>query len=112
MSDYALALDVGGTFTDVIMLDKTSGQLWTTKTPSTPDDPAQGFFHGVDKIVALATIDPARLQRVFHGSTVATSSILEGKGARPGLIVTNGFNYVREIGGHDIPRQGSRDAWV
>ena len=54
MSQYALALDVGGTFTDVIMVEPGSGALWTTKTPSTPADPSEGFFDGVEKVLGRA----------------------------------------------------------
>lgn len=112
MTIYAMALDVGGTFTDVMLLHQESGQLWTTKTPSTPLDPSQGFFDGIEKIIHQAGVDPAAIAYVFHGSTVATNAILEGKGARIGMITTAGFQSVLEIGRHDIPRQANLYAWI
>jgi N-methylhydantoinase A len=112
MASYALALDVGGTFTDVMLMHRESGQIWTTKTPSTPADPAQGFFDGVQKILQQSAVDATTVEHVFHGSTVATNAILEGKGARTGMITTAGFQYVLEIGRHDIPRRANLYAWV
>ncbi len=112
MSQYALALDVGGTFTDVIMVEPASGALWTTKTPSTPADPSTGFFDGVDKVLGRADAKAADVTSLFHGSTVATNAILEAKGAATGMIVTDGFKYVLEIGRHDIPRKENLYSWV
>ena len=112
MSIYALALDVGGTFTDVMLVHRESGQIWTTKTPSTPADPAQGFFTGVEKILPMAEVTADTVAYVFHGSTVATNAILEGKGATTGLLTTAGFRYVLEIGRHDVPRRANLYAWV
>ena len=112
MSQYALALDVGGTFTDVIMVEPASGALWTTKTPSTPADPSEGFFDGVDKVLGRAGAAATDVTSLFHGSTVATNAILEAKGAATGMIVTDGFKYVLEIGRHDIPRKENLYSWV
>src|SRR3989442_614375 len=112
MAHYALALDVGGTFTDVMLLQRESGQLWTVKTPSTPADPSQGVFQGIERMLHLAGIAPDVVDHVLHGSTVATNTILEGKGASTGLLTTEGFKYVLEIGRHDIPRRANLYAWV
>ena len=112
MASYAVALDVGGTFTDVMLMHRESGQSWTTKTPSTPANPAQGFFDGVQKILQQSGVAPTAMQHVFHGSTVATNAILEGKGAQTGMLTTAGFQYVLEIGRHDIPRRANLYAWV
>lgn len=111
-ADYALALDVGGTFTDVILAQRSTGAIWTTKTPSTPADPSEGFFAGVAKMLALAEVRPETVGRVLHGSTVATNAILEGKGARAGLLTSAGFKFVLEIGRHDVPRKENLYAWV
>ena len=108
----ALALDVGGTFTDVLMVDPANGTLWTAKTPSTPDDPSRAFFDGVEKIMTLAGTAPATIGRLFHGSTVATNTILESRGAATGMLVTEGFKYVLEIGRHDVPRKENLYTWV
>src|SRR2546428_1968798 len=112
MSHYALALDVGGTFTDVMLMHRESGQLWTVKTPSTPADSSEGFFQGIQKMLSLAGIASEAVDHVLHGSTVATNTILEGKGASTGMLTTEGFKYVLEIGRHDIPRCANLYAWV
>ncbi len=109
---FALALDVGGTFTDVILADRRSGQFTVTKSSSVPSDPASGFFGGVDKILALANVAPKDVSIVLHGSTLATNAILEAKGARTGLVTTRGFRHVLEIGRADIPRQANLYGWV
>jgi N-methylhydantoinase A len=108
---YAIALDVGGTFTDVTLLDTNTGQLTITKTPTTPLDPSQGFLTGVTKALALAGASPGDLDQVLHGTTIATNAILEGRGVVTGLLTTAGFRYVLEIGRHDIPRHANMFAW-
>jgi N-methylhydantoinase A len=109
---YAVALDVGGTFTDVALVHEASGRLWVTKTPTTPDDPSVGFIAGIDKALRLAGVEAPALRHVLHGTTTATNAILEGKGAATGLLTTAGFRYVLEIGRHDIPRRANMFAWV
>ncbi len=112
MPELALALDVGGTFTDVILVDASAGALWTAKTPSTPDDSSRGFFDGIGKILERAGASAGDVRRLFHGSTVATNTILEGTGARTGMVVTDGFKFVLEIGRHDVPRKENLYTWV
>ena len=109
---YAVALDVGGTFTDVALVHEKTGRLWVTKTPTTPDDPAQGFIAGIEKALRLAGVEAGTLRHVLHGTTTATNAILERKGAATGLLTTAGFRYVLEIGRHDIPRRENMFAWV
>jgi N-methylhydantoinase A len=112
LSSYALALDIGGTFTDVILIERNGSGLWTTKIPSVPSDPSRAFFDGIDKILTQAGVRYADVAAVFHGSTVATNAILEGKGAKTGMLVTNGFKYVLEIGRAEVPRKENLYAWV
>jgi N-methylhydantoinase A len=112
MPSCTLAVDVGGTFTDVTLADAASGKTWITKTPSTPHDLSQGFMTGIQKILALGGWGPLDIMRVFHGTTTATNAILEGKTAPMGLLTTRGFKYVLEIGRHDIPRDGNLYGWV
>src|SRR5262245_3574356 len=109
---YTIALDVGGTFTDVALHDRASGGLWIVKTPTTPGDPAEGFLIGVDRALRLAGTGPGQLDQVLHGTTTATNAILEGKGAAAALLTPAGFRYVLEIGRHDIPRHANMFAWV
>src|SRR5204862_3443437 len=108
---YTVALDVGGTFTDVALLHEASGRLWVTKTPTTSHDVSAGFITGIDKALRLAGVEAASLRHVLHGTTTATNAILEGKGVATGLLTTAGFRYVLEIGRHDIPRHANMFAW-
>lgn len=109
---FALALDVGGTFTDVILAERAGGHLWVTKSSSVPSDPAAGFFGGVEKIMRESGIAAEDVSIILHGSTVATNAILEGKGARTGLLTTDGFRHVLEIGRAEIPREANLFGWV
>jgi N-methylhydantoinase A len=106
-----LAIDVGGTFTDITFTDAATGALWVAKTPSTPGDLSAGFITAVRKVLALAGRAPADVLRVFHGTTTATNAILEGKTPPTALVTTAGFKYVLEIGRHDIPRHGNLYGW-
>ena len=114
MSDmrYAVAIDTGGTFTDVTLFDREAGRMWTAKTPSTPEDPSTGFMNGIAAALEQAELTPADLAQVFHGTTVATNLILEGKGATVGLMTTAGFKHVLAIGRQDIPRRANLFAWI
>ncbi|MGH7401708.1 MAG: hydantoinase/oxoprolinase family protein [Candidatus Rokuibacteriota bacterium] len=106
-----LAIDVGGTFTDITFADAATGALWVAKTPSTPGDLSTGFITAVRKVLALAGRAPGDVLRVFHGTTTATNAILEGKTPPTALVTTAGFKYVLEIGRHDIPRHGNLYGW-
>ena len=106
-----LAIDVGGTFTDVTFADAVTGASWVAKTPSTPSDLSAGFIAAVRKVLTLANRGPADVVRVLHGTTTATNAILEGKTPPTALITTAGFKYVLEIGRHDIPRHGNLYGW-
>jgi N-methylhydantoinase A len=111
MTHLQLAVDIGGTFTDIAMVDGASRVLWTAKTPSTPLDPSDGFFEGVDKILYAAGAAPSDVAAIYHGTTIATNAVLEGRGARTGLMTTSGFRYVLEIGRHEIPRAENLFVW-
>ena len=107
-----IGIDTGGTFTDVTLLDPATGRVWTAKTPSTPDDPSQGFGNCIAEVLENSGLAGGDIARVLHGTTVATNLILEGKGARAALLTTAGFKYVLEIGRQDVPRRASLFAWV
>ena len=111
-ADFAVAVDIGGTFTDVTLADRGSGQYWRAKTPSTPGDPSQAFLTGVMLALTEAGARPDAVNRVLHGTTVATNLILEGKTARTALVTTAGFRHVLEIGRQDIPRHANLFTWV
>ena len=107
---FRVGVDVGGTFTDVVRND--GGMLRTAKVPSVPEDPSRGFFAGVERVLERAAAAPDAIDLLFHGSTVATNAILEGRGAHTGMLVTDGFKYVLEIGRAEIPRRENLFAWV
>jgi N-methylhydantoinase A len=111
-SSLAVAVDIGGTFTDIALHDTASGQVWRAKTPSVPDDPSQAFITGVRLALEQAGRKAATLDRVLHGTTVATNMILEGKGAKAALLTTAGFRHVLAIGRQDIPRRANLYAWI
>ncbi len=107
---YRLGVDVGGTFTDLLLLDEGSGAFWRHKTPSTPHDSSEGIMTGVEAICAQAQVSPAELQVFLHGTTVATNAVLEGKGARVGLVVTDGYRQILQIARSLVP--GGLAAWI
>jgi N-methylhydantoinase A len=108
----SVAIDTGGTFTDVTLVDRDSGRMWAIKTPSTPEDPSLGFGNGIDLALAQAGLDPADVSHVLHGTTVATNAILELKGAPAALFVNEGFRHVLEIARQEVPRRANMFAWV
>ncbi len=110
--DLLVAVDIGGTFTDVTLQDAATGRAWTAKTPSTPQDPSEAFIAGVMHALAEAGRGTADVGRVLHGTTVATNMILEGRTAPTALITTHGFRHVLEIGRADLPRRDNLWAWV
>ncbi|MEM7190943.1 MAG: hydantoinase/oxoprolinase family protein, partial [Pseudomonadota bacterium] len=94
-----IGVDVGGTFTDVFFWDQATGDAWTAKVPSTPTDQSQGFISGIS-----AGTDFADIATVVHGTTVGTNALLERKGAKAGLITSEGFRDVLEMRRRDRPQ--------
>lgn len=111
-ADFVVAVDIGGTFTDVALLETTSGRVWRAKTPSVPDDPSQAFMKGVELALGQADAEARAIGRVLHGTTVATNMILEQKGALTALVTTRGFRHVLTIGRQDIPRKANLYSWI
>jgi N-methylhydantoinase A len=107
---YRLGVDVGGTFTDLLLLDEATGQFWRRKTPSTPADSSVGILSGVAEVCAAAGVAPSAIDVFLHGTTVATNAILEGKGARVGLIVTDGYRQIMQIARSFVP--GGLAGWI
>ena len=112
MPSYSVAVDVGGTFTDIVLCDTASNAQWVHKTPSTPSDPSVGFMTGLSEILATNGVDAGDVGHIFHGTTIATNSVLENRGAPVGLLVTEGFRYVLEIARHGTPRLANPNSWV
>jgi N-methylhydantoinase A len=96
----------------VSLADLDDGSLWTTKTPTTPDDQSQGFATGIVKVLSLAGKAPADVVAMLHGSTVATNMVIERKGAPLALLTTTGCRYVLHIGRHDVPKSANMYLWV
>ncbi len=90
VSTWRIGVDVGGTFTDVA-LRSNDGNLETCKIATTPEAPEKGVMAGIDRVLQQASIKPADVSSVVHGTTLATNALIERKGARTALICTEGF---------------------
>ncbi len=107
---YRLGVDVGGTFTDLLLIDEASGETYRAKVPSTPEDSSIAVLGGIEKVCGSANVDPGAITHVMHGTTVATNTILEGKGARVGLVTTEGHRQVLQIARSFVP--GILAGWI
>ena len=107
---YRLGVDVGGTFTDLILIDEKTGDTYRAKTPSTPMDASVGVLRGIEKVAAQVGIEATAISHVLHGSTVATNAVIEGKGARVGLVVTDGYRQVLQVERSFVP--GGLAGWI
>jgi len=96
-SGHRVGVDVGGTFTDIVMVEEATGEIRVAKVATVPDDPSDGCIHGILKALAGHDIAAAALAFTVHGTTIATNTIIQGKGARAGLITSEGFRDVLEI---------------
>jgi N-methylhydantoinase A len=107
---YRLGVDVGGTFTDLLLINESNGETHTAKVPSTPEDSSIGVLNGIARICEESGIDPKRINRVMHGTTVATNAVLTGKGAKVGLVTTKGYKHVLQVARSFCP--GGLGGWV
>ena len=107
---YRLGVDVGGTFTDLILVNESSGDIHTAKVPSTPSDSSIGVMNGISRVCGNAGIDPKEITQVMHGTTVATNTVLTGSGAKVGLVTTKGYKQVLQIARSYVP--GGLGGWV
>ena len=98
MPQYALGVDIGGTFTDLVVYDHETGRQWSRKVLTTHDDPARAVAAGVGAILREGGLEPRRFTRVVHATTLFTNALIERKGARTGLLTTEGFADTLEIG--------------
>jgi N-methylhydantoinase A len=104
MPRYRVAVDTGGTFSDFVYLNEDTGAVSITKIPSTPDDPSRAILQGVEALIAQGLIDKGPIDKgaaevgfFCHGTTVGTNALLEGKGVKTGLLVTEGFSGIYEV---------------
>ena len=104
---YSIGIDVGGTFTDFFCFDQSNQKTFVYKTPSTSDDPSKAVCAGLEALLTKYTIKATDVSTIFHGTTVGTNSILEGKGAKVGLITNSGFRDILHIGRHQRPQHYS-----
>lgn len=103
----ALGVDVGGTFTDLVLADLVTGTVTVHKTASTPANPAEGVIDGIRGICSMASVAPERIDAIFHGTTVGTNAMLVHDGAVTGMITNDGFRDVLHIGRHQRPQHYS-----
>ena len=97
-AQLSLGIDIGGTFTDLVIINPESGETAVWKESTTPDDPSRGAIEGLRSLLQRSGIAPERIGRVVHATTLLTNAVLERKGAKTGLITTAGFGDVLEIG--------------
>ncbi|MBX7219289.1 MAG: hydantoinase/oxoprolinase family protein [Blastocatellia bacterium] len=107
---FRLGIDVGGTFTDLLLFNESNGEIFLTKTLSTPLDQSVGVLDGIRKIVRQAGISADSINLILHGTTVATNAVLEGKGAKVGLITNAGFEQILHVARSQTP--GPLAGWI
>ena len=95
---YRAAVDIGGTFTDLLLLDEQSGETIIGKVLTTPGDPSIAVIQGLQALLAEHHLDPAAISTTIHGTTLITNAVIERKGAKTALITTQGFRDALEIG--------------
>ena len=107
---YRVGVDVGGTFTDLQLLDEETGQLTEAKVPTTPDDPAVAFGEGLDALLSSSGLAPSELTLVLHGTTVVTNRLLQRKFEPTGLILTKGYRTLLEYARVNV--SGAFGTWL
>lgn len=98
-----LGVDVGGTFTDLLVVDEGDGRVWVDKLPTTTADPAAGVLDGALRVIETAGIEPSAVDEFMHGTTIATNTVLERDGARAGMLTTEGFRDILHTARHRRP---------
>lgn len=107
---YRLGVDVGGTFTDLLLINDATGDSYTAKVPSTPHNPSIAVLNGIEKICQTSGVEPSDIRSVMHGTTVATNAILTRRGGKVGLVTTKGYKQVLHIARSFVP--GGLGGWV
>ncbi len=95
---YSLGIDTGGTHTDLILIDRESGQTWTAKVLTTPTDPLRGILRGIYRVLAISGVGIAHLDELIYGTTLITNMLVQHQTVKTGLVTTKGFRDVLEIG--------------
>ena len=107
-----IGIDVGGTFTDIVLVDDETGQIHYTKVLTTHHNLAEGVISGIDKMIEMVGASFDRIDYLVHGTTIGTNALLERKGARTGLITTEGMRDILEIARIERPDGGLYDIFV
>ena len=107
---FKVGVDVGGTFTDVLLVNSANSEFFTAKVPSTPSDSSIGVLNGIEKACELAGVSLKDIDVVTHGTTVATNAILTGQGAKVGLVTSKGYGQVLQIARSYVP--GGLGGWL
>src|SRR3984957_4287305 len=94
---WRIGVDIGGTFTDVALVEETSGRIGVAKVPTTPADPAAGVLAALEVAMRRYAVAPAEVGLLSHATTIVTNAILEEKGARAALVTTRGFRDLLEL---------------
>src|ERR1043166_46103 len=92
---FRLGIDVGGTFTDAVLVSEDTGEIQISKVLSTPHDPSVGFLTALEQILAKASVAAGDVSHLVHGTTVATNSLIEGKTPKTAFVTTDGFRDMR-----------------
>jgi N-methylhydantoinase A len=107
---YRLGVDVGGTFTDLLLINELTGATHSAKVPSTPHDPSVAVLNGIDRITTESGVALTDINRVMHGTTIATNAVLTGRGSNVGLVTTKGYKQVLQVARSFCP--GGLGGWV
>ncbi|MFG6102976.1 hydantoinase/oxoprolinase family protein [Leptothoe sp. EHU-05/26/07-4] len=102
-----IGVDIGGTFTDLILADVDQRQTWIHKVPTTVDDPSRAMMQGIETLCQMAQADYGDIEHVLHGTTIATNTLLTYDGARTGMVTTKGYRDIVHIGRHQRPQHYS-----
>ena len=102
-----IGVDVGGTFTDIVLADTETGRTVIHKVPTTPDDPSRGVVAGIVQLCARSDIPRSTIDHALHGTTIGTNAVLEYDGAVTGMITTAGYRDIVHIGRHQRPQHYS-----
>ena len=111
---YLVGVDIGGTFTDFVVYDTKESRFLSDKVLTTPERPANGVLQGLDQLAEKQGVDPDKIDKILHATTLATNALIERKGSLTGLITTAGFEYLLDIrkglryNQYDLQPAGSR----
>ena len=108
---WRIGIDTGGTFTDVVAVNESTGERFVRKTSSTPDDPSRAFTNGIEELLGDVGVEANEVSFISHGTTVATNAILESKYAPMGLLVTRGYREMLEVGRQTVPGDFGDITW-